>query len=540
MGAAAVSLLMLLDFLAADLRAGWVWPEILVLNLLGSAPEFIFRPAFFLFSQHGYLYLIPVALLVFWKPTRRLALAGLRVAVWLFAAWVAAMACATAYALDHTRGFLPGLVALPIAILLSRWRRWRLASTFVLTGGFALGTLLAQGFYSLPFQDAFRHFVNPAWGFVPPVVGSVVAALWLSFRRAPRGTDEPRPTAASSWGLITCSLACVVFVGAELRGVRVQQPEPVGSRILDDWAYDIYVTGDPPQLVWTDRKQIHVLTDPYGEKHERYTVDDDAAYYVERIWPSPTGGFYIQGVEKLEWWAAPAAGERLSYRPAWRYQLPPWLTAHSSTTWSIAEDPPTGRLFTAGEYYSRYIVIDRATSKLVASGTISNTIWPFWSFTIDSVARVLYATSALDDGGLYVMDVDSLVFARKASHLYVYETVLDAEQNLLWGVRPLTGEVVAVDTRSYEMRYRVAVQFGLRDLQRDPESGDLYTCSEFFGDIFRVDAQTRTASRIGWCGRLCRDMYLDAPRHGLWVATRDGICHIDTSRLGAPAAAPRR
>jgi len=145
---------------------------------------------------------------------------------------------------------------------------------------------------------------------------------------------------------------------------------------------------------------------------------------------------------------------------------------------------------------------------------------------------VIYVTSALDDGGLYEMGLDSLEVTRKAASLYLYETAVDPARNLLWGVRPLTGEVVAVDTDTYELSHRIPVQFGLRDLQRDRRSGDLYTCSEFFGDIFRIDGRTLRVSRIGWCGRLCRDMYLDEARHTLWVATRDGICQIDTLRAG--------
>ena len=69
---------------------------------------------------------------------------------------------------------------------------------------------------------------------------------------------------------------------------------------------------------------------------------------------------------------------------------------------------------------------------------------------------------------------------------------------------------MAIDTRTYEMRHRVSVQFGLRDLQRDPDSGDLYTCSEIFGDVFRIDRHTLRSSRVGWCGRLCRGLYVDS------------------------------
>jgi hypothetical protein len=330
--------------------------------------------------------------------------------------------------------------------------------------------------------------------------------------------------------VIGCVLACIVFVGTELRGVQARAADPAGSRILDDWAYDVFITGDPPQLVWTDRKHVQVLTNPYGDTHERYRVDEGSSYYVERIWGSPTGGFYIQGADKLEWWAEPEGGGRLADRPASRYRLPPELRADSSTTWTIVEDPATRRLFTIGEYFSTWAVLDRDSGALLGHGKLSNAVWPFWHFTGDPAARVLYATSALDDGGLYEMNLDTFAIERKARHLYLYETILDPAAHLLWGVRPLTGEVVAVDTRTWDMRHRVPVQFGLRDLQRDPRSGDLYTCSEIFGDVFRIDGRTLQTERLGWCGRLCRSMHLDWRRDGLWVATRDGICRLDVRR----------
>jgi hypothetical protein len=196
--------------------------------------------------------------------------------------------------------------------------------------------------------------------------------------------------------------------------------------------------------------------------------------------------------------------------------------------WTIAEDPVRRKLFTASEYFSHYAVIDQDGGGLTTPGTISNSTWPFWHFTADPARRVLYATSALYDGALHEMDLDSYRFRRTATDLYLYETILDAERHLLWGVRPITGEVIAVDTRSYELRHRIPVQFGMRDLQRDSTSGDMYTCSEFFGDVFRIDGQTLSPTRIGWCGRLCRGMFLDAERNMLWVATRDGVCRVPT------------
>src|SRR5262249_39688559 len=158
----------------------------------------------------------------------------------------------------------------------------------------------------------------------------------------------------------------------------------------------------------------------------------------------------------------PKSGERISYRPAARYRLEPWLrdgNTDSSTVWTVAEDPVRRTLFTASEYFSHYAMIARDGGALTALGTISNSTWPFWHFTADPANRVLYATSALYDGALHEMNLDSFTFTRRATDLYLYETILDPVQHLLWGVRPITGEVIALDTNTYELRHRIPVQF---------------------------------------------------------------------------------
>jgi hypothetical protein len=528
LGAAALSAVVLAERLASLYAPSFLLPENILLHLLGAVPNFIFRPYFILFLHGGYVYGAAFLPLLLWRRSRRWTLLALRALVAALAAWVAAMACATAYALDRSWGLLPGLLALPMAALLARWRRWRSVSTYLLAAGFALGTLLAQGFYSLPFHDDFEQFPSPLWAFLPPVGIAVLVAGALCLMRPPTIAEGWRRRGLEIWGLLTCALACGIGVAAEMRGMQVREPTPQGSRILNDWAYDVYVTGDPPQLVWTDRRKIHVMTGPYGGERERYTVLDHHSFYAERIVPSQDHGFYFLGLNHFEWWKEPRGGERLTQMPTERYPVPAWLHEDSSTTWTVDDDPVTGRFVSISEYYSHYAVIDRRTRQPTALGVLSSAFWPFWYFTADPQRRVLYATSALDDGGLYELDLDTLSWTHRASNLYVYETELDKQQGLLWGVRSLTGEVVAVDTATYEMRHRLPVQFGLRGMDRDPDSGDVYVCSEIYGDIFRIDTRAVAVSHVGWCGRLCRSLYFDSPRRTLWVATRDGICRIST------------
>jgi hypothetical protein len=85
--------------------------------------------------------------------------------------------------------------------------------------------------------------------------------------------------------------------------------------------------------------------------------------------------------------------------------------------------------------------------------------------------------------------------------------------------------VIGVDSDTFRVRYRIRTGFGSRDVQRDPRTGDLYSCS-LFGDVFRIAAPFTSAERIAWCGRVCRNLYLDPQHDTLWAATDDGICRI--------------
>src|SRR5262249_31727313 len=154
-----------------------------------------------------------------------------------------------------------------------------------------------------------------------------------------------------------------------------------------------------------------------------------------------------------------------------------------------------------------------------------------------SAARIAYVSTGIEGGWLYEFNLDSLQITRRAPSLYVYETVLDPAARLLWGARPITGEVIAIDPRSLEIRQRIAVEPTIRDITIDPQSGDLFTCSFLSGNVFRVDRRTERATQIGWCGRLCRNLYFDVPRNVLWVATGDGVCRIALSNaIGAREA----
>jgi hypothetical protein len=146
-------------------------------------------------------------------------------------------------------------------------------------------------------------------------------------------------------------------------------------------------------------------------------------------------------------------------------------------------------------------------------------------------SRIAYLSSGMLDGGLYELNLDSMVVTPKASALYLYEAVMDPNGQVLWGARPISGEVVGLDLRTSRVLHRIRTGFGARDIQRDPRNGDLYTCT-LWGDVYRVVGTSLAPSKVAWCGRICRNLFLDSERHVLWAATNDGICRYP---LAGPA-----
>jgi len=90
----------------------------------------------------------------------------------------------------------------------------------------------------------------------------------------------------------------------------------------------------------------------------------------------------------------------------------------------------------------------------------------------------------------------------------------------------LTTELLGIDRRTSRIRHRIRIEPTLRPLAQDAKTGMLYTCSYLFGSIYRVDPRTADAEKVGWCGRLCRNLRVDPERDTLWVATADGICRM--------------
>jgi hypothetical protein len=424
--------------------------------------------------------------------------------------------------MDHTLGLLSVPLALLPAVFLTR-RRWPILSSIVIAFGLCVGVG-----HGVVFQHDYPAVVSPLQRFVPVALITLLIGWLISIWV----TDAPSTARARfirTWGISAFSVSCLLIVVITTNGLRPR--DAPAQRFLSHSSYDLRVLGDPAQLLWTDTEHIHVLTNPYGDAHDTSVLAGGDHATPQRIWASPTDGFFIQMLFHIGWWTPPPAGQPLSQDPVVQYRD----DQHDGSPCAFVEDPMTRRIFMMSQWHSNYFVMERDSGAIRASGRFSNAFMGGWHSTPVLASRIAYVSSALEDGGIYELDLDSMTVAKKASGVYMYETVVDPADHVLWGARPVTGEVVGVDSDTFGVRYRVRTGFGSRDLQRDPRTGDLYTCS-LFGDVFRIATPFTSAEQIAWCGRLCRNLFLDVQRNTLWAATDDGICRIPLAAATANAS----
>jgi hypothetical protein len=526
LGSGTASAAVFLDWLARHGIGTHALSEWVLFRFVGSPFSVMHRVVFLALSVRVAFLVVPAALLLVWPRARPVAAQIIVAVAAVLAFWIAGTACAALNAIEPSLGLVPAAASMLVAAFLASRSRSLVAPMLVVATGITFGTLIAEFTHALPLDSSSSWRQGLTFGAVlVPLLASLLLS-WVAWRRTTGQAMGFVGRFARLWALSVVCLSCACILAVEEWRTRDRPPEPTGSRILKDRAYDLTITGQPPQLVWTDRARIQVLKNPYAESPERAELDERNVWLPERIWHASRGGIWVANAGKFGWWEVPADGGWISFSPSAWLQFPEWVAGTGANLWTFAEDPVKRRVISVGEYFSRYAVLDRDTGAEMARGTISNATWPFWHFTVDAPSRIVYVSSALDDGGLYELDLDSLRIAKKASDLFLYETRLDPVHQLLWGTRPLTGEVVGVDTLTFDIRYRIPTAFAVRDLQRDETSGDLYTCSFMFGDVFRIDAKSLTAVKIGWCGLSCRNLFLDSQNHSLWVATREGICRI--------------
>ncbi len=497
------------------------FPERILLESFGLSIRSLLE-ATILVSQNGGIYLLTVPLLLLaWRPTRQVAIVLIGIVLELCVAWGTALIILLAYNFDPLAGLLCVPLAVPLALILGRWRRLSPGAMVVIVAAHVVLFVSVASPVGSDLSGFWR-----CWWILPLAV--IVASLTIRFGTA--SLAAPRSRFVDMWGLSGLLLGTVLLLAISITSIGFSEPSL--NLYLESPATDVLVIGTPPQLLWTDNRAIRVLPEAYGHSREPYLLDSEAQNPWQ-IWPSAFGGFFVQTCGTVKRWRSPPAGGRISDQPEVQFQFPSTSAfgKENEQAAAVVEDPFSRRLLAVSEWSSNYTITEIDTGRILLSARLTGTNYPYVSATFDPVTKVVYVTAFLDDGGLYVLDLASLEVKRTVPGLYLHRTVLDHERDVLWGARPMTGEVVGVDLQSFEVRYRVRLGWGIRDLELDPESGDIYTCSFLNGEVFRIDPATRTSSVIGRCGSYCRYLFLDSPNRTLWVASQAGICLVPLPAL---------
>jgi len=502
------------------------------LRLFGWSQQGFLEAASFLISEKSVPVLIVLLALAMWRRTRPAARAVTAAAAAAIAGWAVALGCAIAFTLSPRVTVLLAVLALGPAARLARAPRSRITGLIVLTAGVAVGTLAAQiavvASYGIVSSDeGGEQIYNPLLGFVPVVLLALAAAWFVSrFERvSPAGRFRQM---ARCWGLALACLAMTFVIVVEAVQLLPRAPEGGAIRVLNRFAYDVYIAGEPPALVWTDRRGAPVLDAIYGEPHQSRPLDERLADLVEKIVPSFDGGFCIAADEKpgIACWKPVPPHEQIPYAASggWLPQ-PSWVNLGMSQL-QVAVDPATRRMLLVSEVHSRYAVVAVETNAAVTQGTFGDSIYSAATVSPDPMGGAAFIGSLAKDGTTDEFDFASLRITRSTPNLYITSIVADPSGELFWGARPLTTELLGIDRRTSRIRHRIRIEATLRPLAQDAKTGMLYTCSYLFGSIYRVDPRTADAEKVGWCGRLCRNLRVDPERDTLWVATADGICRM--------------
>lgn len=541
LGTGVVSLLGLLHYLSPRGPAALTLPEAVLFWILGWLPELLFRGAPVIASRHTGVALAALTALWLWRSTRGTTCLALQAAIAIAAMSIAALICILTRTLAPATSATLSLLALAAAVRWGRMQAPSMARLAIFAAAALFGLLGDRVVMSLQMTSLVPHPIS-RWIQVSALVIASLVAVW-AFPRS-RASLWPRRLAhhvVCLWALATLGLNSLLVTILDLNLLRAWTG-PTAPRVLNEFTYDLAVLGDPPFLVWSNRKWVQAIEDIYGAASPRHLLDDHAGF-SERIFLAPGGTFDILNHQSVGRWNgvlasnhSPQPDGRLPTRGgapssfAWLQSMP-WFE-EAGPACGYADDPVRNRYLILSEWYSQYAVVDRTTGAGVKVGTVSGAIWPWPFATADPATRVAYMSSPISDGHLYEFNLDSLEVTRKVAQLYLYETVVDSAASVLWGTRPVTGDLVGVDTHSLEVRYHIPVEASVRDVKLDPDTGDLYTCSFWSGNVYRATRADQKASSIGWCGRFCRNLFLDSARRTLWIATAEGLCRMPLPSTG--------
>jgi hypothetical protein len=308
------------------------------------------------------------------------------------------------------------------------------------------------------------------------------------------------------WAVVPLVVCDLLFVVIAWRA-HVADVKKAPAAFSSAPAYDVRIAGGA--LYFTDQEHLWQIAAPYSPAPSPpQMVELRTPGMPERM---------IAGDDAL--FVAVSAGGALRIGDGTRraFQADEVLNA----AW-LSLDPARRRLFVLAEWSGLFAAFP-LDGGAPAWLQVFDARWPWPSLYCDVAARRGYATSAFLDGSLAVIDLDTLQIIDRRPRQFFYVSAGDPDHHLLWAVRALPGELVAVDERTLEIRRRVPLRTGARGLAFDSHARQLFVSTYPFGDLFRVDADSGRVLEAGACGWRCRSLFFDEDRRTLWAASQEGI-----------------
>src|SRR5262245_29030426 len=234
--------------------------------------------------------------------------------------------------------------------------------------------------------------------------------------------------------LLTIDLALIVVVSvAHLRAAAAKVV--ADRRALADPAYDLAVLG-AGDLALSDQRRVWIVRDPPARQPvtlpavrglpERLAFDARSRSLFVAASAGGVTRFTIDGNGE-------GAVGQTSFDSV--------ATRHAAF---IALDPVGDRLWVMNEWNGVVDLFALDGQAPPRAARLFDAAWPLPAMSMDPGTRRGWVSSPIGDGTLAAIDLDTLQVRRRRA-VFAYASVLDPARGTLWVVRPLPGELLALD-----------------------------------------------------------------------------------------------
>lgn len=393
----------------------------------------------------------------------------------------------TARAFSATRVITAGLVSIPLATVI-------VAARLTTCLGASASTLVAS--------------------FVP-------LAPWLLQRalRTRHGLEVPTLVL-----LLAVDPAIMIFGALRVEGSS-------GATVWPDYAYDVATWRDGSELLVTDQTVALRVSDLAARPTVTPIPGTLHVGMPERI---------TSGASQDEVFVAVSSRGALRLRagPDGDIGITQYEDVRAQHSAALVFDPIADRLVVLNEWGGTGAAFSVSAPDPPRGLALFDAPWPVPYVSIDADSRRGWASSALIDGSVARIDLDTLEVLYRRDGLFAYATLYDAEREVLWALRGITGELLALDPDTLEIDSRLELEAGLRRMVLEPRRGHLIINAYPSGRLFRVDPHGLRVLEVGHCGWRCRSLWVDPAHDTLWTASSDGVSRFELgARLDAPAGA---